>query len=116
MAKICIVLAILCSTAVNMENLDVSTKNPTTTEQDTYSAMPMEDVSTAPHAQRYTRSSHQQNISTSTALSLTPLIAQLYIDPVKICEQKCDNYCVECREPVRCVTGQKNCGKNLSIH
>ena len=80
MTKICIVLAILCSTAVNMENLDVSTKNRTTTEQDTYSTKPME---TQP----------------------------LPTDPVKICEQKCDNYCVECKEPVRCGAGQKNCGK-----
>ena len=77
MTKICIVLAILCSTAVNMENLDAYSTKPAMMQP----------------------------------LQGRPKMQPLPTDPVKICEQKCDNYCVECKEPVRCGAGQKNCGK-----
>jgi hypothetical protein len=41
--------------------------------------------------------------TTSPYLNLTS-------DALKVCEEKCEDYCVKCKEPVRCKEGQRNCG------
>ena len=97
MTLIYIVFAFLCSTALGTTVPTVPV--PTVPIQ----VDPILDVSTTPQAQSYTTSLDQQYISDSTALPST--------DPLKICESKCSDYCVNCTEPVRCQAGQKNCGK-----
>ena len=110
MTLIYIVFAFLCSTALGQLGPTVPTASlPTVQDASTFDPTvplvdPVPDVSTTPQAQTYTTSElPQQYRRTSTALPST--------DPLKICESKCSDYCVNCTEPVRCQAGQKNCGK-----
>ena len=32
-------------------------------------------------------------------------------DPREICEEKCNNYCPNCTEPIRCTAEENYCGK-----